>query len=212
MSARWVLLIGLFCILTLTYILAAWLNLHLLQAPDQVLQESNFMAVGLSLALLAADTFLPTPSTIVLIADGYLFGPWAGTLIAVCGLMLGNALGFMLARYGSQWLAKKFPLDQRGSTEQFMQKWGRLALAISRPIPVLAESVLLLAGSTQMSFTQAMLSCLLGTIPFALTYVLVGHYALSLSGPLIIISLIALVLAIGFSLGYFSKRYLGKSS
>ncbi|MEZ4847332.1 MAG: VTT domain-containing protein [Bacteroidia bacterium] len=206
---RFLLIAIFFALLTLIYGVMVWLDIPLLQQPDQVLKEPSLSTFGLSLILLAADTFLPTPSSLVLLADGYIFGMFKGTVIGVLGLMIGNALGFLAARYGNQWLEKKFPSEKRGSSQKFLDRWGFLALAISRPVPVLAESILLLTGTTKMTFWNAMFSCFVGTVPFVLFYVAVGKYAMVQASWLTTLSLVALILAIGVSLGLLAKKGLG---
>jgi uncharacterized membrane protein YdjX (TVP38/TMEM64 family) len=205
---RFLLIAIFFAFLTLTYGVIVWLDIPLLQQPDQILKEPSLSTFVLSLLLLAADTFLPTPSSLVLLADGYIFGMLNGSIIGILGLMMGNALGFLTARYGNQWLEKKFPSEKRGSSRKFLDRWGFLALAISRPVPVLAESILLLSGTTKMTFSNAMISCFIGTVPFVMFYAAVGKYAMIEASWLTTLSLVALILAIGVSLGIVAKKVL----
>lgn len=205
LSSRTVLLLLFFGFLTLTFFLALYLDARWMLEPEARLYSGGMMAVFFSLGLLAADTFLPTPSSVVLLANGYLFGFWPGAVLSVAGLMIGNAAGFLLARYASQWLERKFPSEQRFAYNPYLERWGKWALAISRPVPVLAESVLLLSGSSKMSFLEAMAYCLLGTIPLALVYAFLGASAVEWASPLIWVSCIALVLAVLLSLAWMRK-------
>ncbi len=172
-----ILLILLFGLTTIIYGWAEWQNLDLLTEPKSVLTEASYLTVSISFGLLAADAFLPTPSSAVMVVNGLLFDLWPGLLLSIIGLMAGNAAGFLVARRGKIWLEKKFPQSKRGGAEAFWKKWGAAALIISRPVPVLAESILFLSATTTLSFRRVMLYCLLGTFPTALIYVMIGCYA-----------------------------------
>ena len=116
LSARLVLLLLFFGLLTISFVLASALDASWLLQPEARLRGGGWIAIWFGLGLLAADTFLPTPSSVVLLANGYLFGLFPGALLSVLGLMLGNAAGFLAARYASRWLDQKFPRDQRSAT------------------------------------------------------------------------------------------------
>ncbi|PHI19673.1 hypothetical protein CEQ90_11520 [Lewinellaceae bacterium SD302] len=171
-----ILVILLFSLTTIIYCWAEWQNLDLLTDPKSVLTEASYLTITASFSLLAADAFLPTPSSAVMVVNGLLFSLWPGLLLSVIGLMAGNAAGFLVARRGKIWLEKKFPQSKRKGAETFWKKWGAIALIISRPIPVLAESILFLSATTSLSFGRVMLYCLLGTVPTALVYVMIGCY------------------------------------
>ncbi len=196
MSARWLVLLLFFSFLTLTFLLVTWLDWQLLLDPGPRLRSMGWAAALVSGGLLAGDAFLPLPSSVLLLANGYLFGPVWGTVVSVVGLMLGNAAGFLAARYAGQWLEQKFPSSRRTTTRSFLDRWGKLALIVSRPVPVLAESILFLSAATTVTFRSAMGSCLLGTVPLSVAYSLVGHYALKWSEPLLILSIAGLLLAV----------------
>lgn len=168
------LLISLFGLAGIVYFLASYYQFDFLFNPQRTLTTPNTVTFLLGFSLLAADAFLPTPSSAVMVAGGYLFGSFGGMLLAVTGLMAGNALGYLAARWGRDWLERKFPTEKRGSTQHFWQRWGAIALIISRPVPVLAESILFLSATTNLGFLRVMAYCCIGTVPTALFYVAIG--------------------------------------
>ena len=78
-----------------------------------------------------------------------------------------------------------------------LQKWGIVAVVITRPIPILAETVAILAGTSPLSWIQMTFATLLGSFPIALLYALTGSLAIELGHPLAAFGLVLLV-ASGF--------------
>lgn len=191
MKKQVILIVGLFSFLTITFLITQYLELSILKDPTETLSQGGFLSAIISMALLAADMFLPTPSTIIMIANGYIFGLSTGLFISFIGMMIGNLIGFGVGKYGGQWLENFFPTEKRTSTANFMEKWGVLAIIISRPIPVLAESVMLLAGTTKMSFFKIFWSTTLGIFPVVVIYTLVGVYAVEWQENLLIFSFVS---------------------
>tara|TARA_R110002020_G_scaffold206765_2_gene412153 strand:- start:143 stop:826 length:684 start_codon:yes stop_codon:yes gene_type:complete len=98
-------------------------------------------------SLLALDIFLPVPSSGVLTFAGSQLGFLSTVLWATLGLSLGCTVGYELSRGIGLWLLKRFtsPVD-RDVVDAFIKRWGGLALVITRPLPVLAEATVLIAG------------------------------------------------------------------
>jgi len=196
MKVRLLLLGLLFAIMTTIFTIALVYKINWILSPEPYLNSPSIGTILLSLSLLASDAFLPTPSSIVMMASGFHFGPFWGSILSAVGLMLGNATGFLFARYSNEWLTKKFPEEARQKRRTFWNRWGDFALTLSRPIPVLAESILFISATTPMPFWRAMSYCFLGVIPTALVFNLVGYYAFQLSWFLPILGIIALSLPV----------------
>ncbi|MCK9607047.1 MAG: VTT domain-containing protein [Methylomonas sp.] len=86
--------------------------------------------------LLLSDILLPIPSTIVGTMLGARLGFLSGLFWCWSGLMLGNLIGYYLGRAVSS-----------RSGEALPQSPTLLVLAVTRPIPVLAEAVTFTAGA-----------------------------------------------------------------
>lgn len=96
--------------------------------------------------LLAADPVLPTPSSIVatLLAAKVGFVPAA--IVNALALSLACIFGYWLGRAGSRTfslLGRRLP----AGFANWVQKYGLIAVLLCRPVPVLAEASLILAGA-----------------------------------------------------------------
>ncbi len=99
-------------------------------------QEGRFSLGVVGAALLAADVFLPIPSTVVGTVLGARLGFVQGSLWAWFGLVAGNLLGYGAGRAALKQVGMELPSWQTA-----------LALFVSRPIPILAEAVAIAAGA-----------------------------------------------------------------
>ena len=152
----------------------------------------------LGIGLLIADVVLPVPSTIVMTAHGALYGVLFGTLVSVVGNVGAAALGFWFGRKGDTTFKRFLTEQDQADGEAFLAKWGEMGLILSRPIPLLAESVAILAGtSPSISWTQLLRAAILGSLPASLVYALVGSFALSLNSGLL--AMVGVVLLAGLS-------------
>jgi uncharacterized membrane protein YdjX (TVP38/TMEM64 family) len=113
------------------------------------LQSSNgrvWLAL-LGLGLLIADVVLPIPSSIVAVGLVIALGPITGGAVVALGAFLSFVLGYGLGRVVPEWRLRRWigpalwdRMRQRaGNTDAW---W----IALSRPLPVLAELSAILAG------------------------------------------------------------------
>lgn len=127
------------------------------------------------IGLLTVDLFLPIPSTPVMSAAGYLYGPWVGGLIALAGSFLSGLIAYILCRaFGrpvAEWLAGPEGLAQN---ERLFAKSGPWLVLLSRWLPVLPEVIACLAGLARMPFGLYLATLLCGTVPPAFTYAALG--------------------------------------
>lgn len=86
-----------------------------------------------------------------MVANGALFGIAGGTLLSIVGGMAAAAVGFAVGRGGSASLHRFVPEEERRRADTLLREWGDLAVVVTRPVPILAESVAILAGSATAS-------------------------------------------------------------
>lgn len=111
------------------------------------LQARPWSAAALGIGLLAADSLLPVPSSVVGTCLGALLGWAAGGLVTWLGLNLGAFVGYELARwFGLWWLGRVESDSALIHVQELRARWGAGALAICRGVPVLAEASVLAAG------------------------------------------------------------------
>ncbi len=127
---------------------------------------------------LVADLLLPVPSSIVMVVAGWLGGAWLGTLLGTIGQVGGAWLGYVLARrYGRPWVAARASVDALADADAWMGKYGGLAVLLSRPVPMMTETVSCLAGATQMPVRAYLGWTLAGSVPTAAVYAFAGSHA-----------------------------------
>ncbi len=145
-----------------------------------------------ALALLCADIVLPVPSTAVIAALGFVYGPVAGALIGAAGSIAAGSLAYTLCRLigrrAATWIAGEHDLV-RG--EQFMARLGPWAVAISRWLPLLPEVVACLAGLVRMRPIVFHVALACGAVPMAAVFAVVG--ATGVERPALAIGLSAAV-------------------
>ncbi|HEX8209695.1 MAG TPA: VTT domain-containing protein [Longimicrobium sp.] len=137
-------------------------------------------AAAAGVALLVADVALPVPSSGVMLAHGVLFGVWTGAALSLAGSMGAAAVAFALGRAGNEWIRRLVTPAEHERAGRLLARWGVLAIVASRPVPMLAETLMILAGASPMPWGRAMLAAFVGTLPAALAYAAVGATAASL--------------------------------
>lgn len=154
-------------------------------------QDLRFAFAGFG--VLAADIFIPVPSSVVLTAVGARLDVWPGWLVAWSGLTAGQCLGFAAGRL---WPARWTPEVNRQPTV--------LAVLLTRPVPVLAEAMVIAAGALRHRPVSILLACGLGNAAYALVMVLSGAALLSAEN-----TAVAIVVAVLFpTVGWFTWEYL----
>ena len=171
-------------------------GIQLLEDPTPWLQQAGWFAATVGVSLLALDVVLPVPSNIVMIAHGALFGIVAGTLLSLAGIMLASAVAFWIGRRGGRLLSLAVPADERAHADAILARWGVVAIVVSRPLPLLAETVLVLAGTSRMSWRTAMLASSAGSVPLCLFYAWAGATSIGFEGGAIVFGLTIVLAAI----------------
>jgi uncharacterized membrane protein YdjX (TVP38/TMEM64 family) len=121
----------------------------------------RFALVGA--ALLAADVVLPIPSSVVGTMLGARLGLGAGFVAVFVGLMTGQSTAYFVSRGLLRKRSVALPAAPL------------LAVVfMSRPVPVLAEAVVLSAGAARMSWPQFMLACGSGNLIYAGVLAFIG--------------------------------------
>jgi uncharacterized membrane protein YdjX (TVP38/TMEM64 family) len=132
-------------------------------------------ATGLMIvALLVADVVIPVPSSLLMIANGVFYGIAAGTAFSVIGATGAAVLGWALGRRGAHPAGRFIPTTERMRAQALVERWGVLAVIASRPVPILAEAVAIVAGLAGMRLRELLPAAVLGSLPAALLYAATG--------------------------------------
>ena len=146
--------------------------LQALREPSSPIIVSSWV-----IGLLAADMFLPVPSSAVITYAGGVLGVAMGTLISWLGLSAGAVGGFALARLFGEPLARRFSEPQDiDRLSEFTRRHGATALIVTRALPILAEACVLMLGATRLSWQRFLPPMLITNALLSLTYAACGAY------------------------------------
>lgn len=172
------------------------LEVPLLTDTDAVLQTLGALAAPVAVGLLVADVVLPVPSSLVMVADGALFGVVGGTLLSLAGTLGAGLLAFYLGRSGGPLLARLVSPAERARADRLLDRWGDLAVVVTRPVPILAETVALLAGTSPMTWKRMTLATFAGGFPPSLLYAVAGARAAALGATALVFTSVVAVAAL----------------
>ncbi|MFT4621708.1 MAG: putative membrane protein YdjX (TVP38/TMEM64 family) [Myxococcota bacterium] len=145
--------------------LEAWMTdlLHQARQPSAVFAS----VVG----LLVVDVFVPVPSSMVATVGGYELGWLGGTLAAWLGLTAGHAVGYATGRaLGAGGLTRFVGPDEVIRARTWLDLNGLVGLALTRPVPVLSEATVLLAGALRADPVRIIGVCVLADLGVAAVY------------------------------------------
>lgn len=150
------------------------LGVQLLVDPTPWMQHGGVLAAALGVSLLIADVLLPVPSSLVMVAHGALFGVVIGTLLSLLGSMGAALFGFAIGRRGGKLLECLVTPEERVRADKMLARWGALAVVVTRPVPLLAETVAIMTGASSLGWLRMSLASFAGSLPAALLYALTG--------------------------------------
>lgn len=202
MKRYWLVVVGVMVVFLIMFILfEKVVQIPLLQDPSNVMQAGTIGAAFLGVGLLVADVFLPVPSSIVMILHGALFGVVVGTLLSVIGGLGASLVGFWLGRQGGTLLNRWITEEEAYQANQLLKRWGWLAIIVTRPIPILAETVAIMAGASTISWRLMALAGLAGAIPAGMLYAITGATALNLDNFLLTFGFVMLMAGLFWLIG-----------
>lgn len=150
------------------------LGFQLLTDPTPWMRHGGILAAALGVTLLIADVLLPVPSSLVMVAHGALFGVVIGTLLSLLGSVGAALFGFAIGRRGGKLLERIVTPAERARADKMLARWGALAVVVTRPVPILAETVAIMTGTSSIGWARMTLASFAGSLPPALLYALTG--------------------------------------
>lgn len=183
------------------FFLVEALGIPLLVEPTPWLNRGGVLAAMLGVGLLVADVLLPVPSSLVMVAHGALFGVMGGTLLSLLGSLGAALFGFWLGRRGGRLLERLVPPVERERADYLLKRWGMLAIIVTRPVPLLAETVAIMAGTSRMGWGRVTLAAALGSLPPSLLYALTGASAAKFQNTALVFLFVLLVAGLFWMFG-----------
>ncbi|GFE83428.1 hypothetical protein GCM10011487_54280 [Steroidobacter agaridevorans] len=181
-------------IFLLLFALACWLRIDVLIDTAWLADLDSTIAAVACVALLIADAVLPAPSSLLLIALGALLGKVLGAAAGFFGTMGGAALAFWIGRKGSVLFARIGGNTTSAQLQSYLNRFGVVTVIATRPIPVVAETVAVLAGASGMEWGRFLLGAALGNFPIAIVYSILGSSAAT--NRMLLVALIGIATAL----------------
>ena len=149
-----------------------WTNYFLMSSPPKIWVS---LVVG---GLLSIDILAPIPSSIVSTAGGYFLGFILGTLVSLTGMTISCIIGYYLGlKFGNPISERLVGSNELLKLEKLQNKYGDWIVIISRAVPVLAETSVLVAGIGHMPIKSFILLVLLSNLGISLVYSAIGAYS-----------------------------------
>jgi len=189
-----------------SFLVVEALGIPLLVDPTNRFEEGGVAAAALGVGLLLVDVFIPVPSSIVMTAQGAIFGFGIGTLLGLLGSAGATLVGFAVGRRGSGAIQRYVGAGDQASTARLLGRWGTLAIIITRPLPILAETTAIMAGSTAMSWRQVTTGALLGCLPAAAVYSATGAFASDIASGIMVFPLVIALAGVFWLAGRWLER------
>ena len=180
MKAYSILFFVLLCFFLLLFLLVEQFQVPLLSDPSAVLNRGGFIAAVVGTGLLTSDIVLPVPSSLIMIANGALFGLVLGGVLSLLGGLGSSLLGFWIGRRSTRLVQRFVPEDERRQADRLMERWGMIAIIATRPIPLVSETLSIVAGGTSLRWRAMVGASVLGLAPGAAIYAATGVYAVTL--------------------------------
>lgn len=153
------------------------------------------LAGAVGVALLAGDSFLPVPSTLVMSALGLVLGSVLGGAAAALGLFLSGSVAYLVCRRWGPGMARRIAGETGlARVEESMRRYGPLVIAATRSVPVVQEATSCLAGAAGMPAKVYFTALAVGCVPTGFAYAAIGASALQSRGWAVGLSLAVPVL------------------
>ncbi|MEX2287203.1 MAG: VTT domain-containing protein [Planctomycetaceae bacterium] len=132
---------------------------------------------ALIVAALSTDIFLPVPSSMVSTYGGGVLGTWPATAASWLGMTVGAFLGFALSRaFGPAFAARLAGASDLDRMARLADRFGPLALVLTRALPILAEACVLLMGATRLQWRRFVFPVMASNFVVSLSYAACGEY------------------------------------
>ena len=126
--------------------------------------------------LLVSDLFLPIPATAVMAALGYIYGPFAGGLIATFGSFCSGALAYLVCRrFGRPVAVRVLGPQDLMEGERLFARAGAWLVVLSRWLPIFPEVIACMAGLTRMPALSFFTALTCGSAPLGFVFAAIGH-------------------------------------
>lgn len=199
---------GMVVFFLLLFLAVEALGVPLLTDPTPWLAHGGAVAAALGVGLLVADVLLPVPSSLVMVAHGALFGVVTGTLLSLLGSVGAALFGFAIGRRGGRMLERLLSQEERERADRMLRRWGTLTVIVTRPVPLLAETVAIMAGTSSLGWGRMTLAALAGSLPPALLYAITGAAVANFQSTALVFGCVILIAGLFWAVGRWAEPLL----
>jgi uncharacterized membrane protein YdjX (TVP38/TMEM64 family) len=203
--------VALIVLFTILFLIVEALGVPLLSDPTPWMSHGGVVAASIGVGLLIADVVLPVPSSIVMVAHGALFGVLWGTMLSLVGSVGAAVFAFAIGRRGGALLERVVTPAERARASSILARWGTLAIIVTRPVPLLAETVAIMAGASSMTWRAIVVASIAGSLPPALLYALTGAAVANLQNTALMFGTVLLIAGLFWVVGKSFSRKDAKS-
>ena len=138
-----------------------------------------------------------------MIGNGALFGVLPAPRCRWSAASAPRPSGFFVGRRSERLIERLVSPAEKAHADALLARWGALAIVVTRPIPLLAETTAILAGGSPLGWPRLLAASAAGTFPSCLLYALTGAHSRSFgSGAL----MFAIVLAVAGAFYFLGRR------
>ena len=187
----WVIVGVIIAFFLVLFVLAETFHIPIM-TDTSALSNPTFITALIGIGLLTIDVFLPIPSSLVMVANGTLFGFPIGSILSIIGGTLEFMLAYWIGARSSHIINKIISPKEFNRGNRILRRWGVLALILTRPLPILAETTAIMCGVSKMSFIKSLSASILGLLPISLLYAWSGSQAKDFNFTIIIFLILVL--------------------
>lgn len=192
-------------LITVSFVIVEALGIPFLTDPAERMNEGGWIAAVIGGGLLLLDVFIPIPSSVIMIAHGAIFGILGGFVLSFVASVGGAMIGWWVGHRGSVWMDRIVSPQERAQANAFIERYGLLAIIISRLIPIVAETVAIMSGTTQMGWRKVLIATSIGAAPPALIYAIAGEATDDFASGVLVAAAVILLAGIAWFVG---KRFI----
>src|SRR6266508_2119347 len=165
-------------VLLVVAITLAWLNRDQLTAETITawVEHNGYWGPAVFIGIYTIAPALFLPGSVLTLAGGALFGPFAGALLSLIGATIGATVAFLIARYlAAEWIERRVS-GRLQEIKEGVEREGWRFVAFVRLVPLFPFNVLNYAlGLTRLSVQTFAVTSFITIAPGALAYAYLGN-------------------------------------
>jgi membrane protein DedA with SNARE-associated domain len=99
---------------------------------------------------------------------------------------------------------------ERERADGLLKRWGALAIIVTRPVPLLAETVAIMAGTSSLGWGRVTLAAVAGSLPPSLLYAVTGASVANLQNTTLVFGLVILIAGAFLFFGRWAEPYIAR--